>query len=119
MIHGFGAAAIRAAERPLLDAGEPLMLRAAQALADRIRVHLTSNVQRPRPSSGSGPYADAVTGAPHADTAGTAAGSSDAPAPPAQRVLLLAGSGANGGDGLHAAAARSEEHTSELQSRGH
>src|SRR5699024_6809179 len=38
-------------------------------------------------------------------TAGTAAGSSDAPAPPAQRVLLLAGSGANGGDGLHAAAA--------------
>src|SRR5690625_6433387 len=74
MIHGFGAAAIRAAERPLLDAGEPLMLRAAQALADRIRVHLTSNVQRPRPSSGSGPYADAVTGAPHADTAGTAAG---------------------------------------------
>ena len=105
MIHGFGAAAIRAAERPLLDAGEPLMLRAAQALADRIRVHLTSNVQRPRPSSGSGPYADAVTGAPHADTAGTAAGSSDAPAPSAQRVLLLAGSGANGGDGLHAAAA--------------
>lgn len=104
MIHGFGAAAIRAAERPLLDAGEPLMLRAAQALADRIRVHLTSNAQRPRPSSGSGPYADAVTGAPHADTAGTAAGSSDAPAPSAQRVLLLAGSGANGGDGLHAAA---------------
>src|SRR5690625_4590388 len=81
MIHGFGAAAIRAAERPLLDAGEPLMLRAAQALADRIRVHLTSNAQRPRPSSGSGPYADAVTGAPHADTAGTAAGSSDAPRP--------------------------------------
>lgn len=69
MIRGYGAATIRSAEQPLLDAGEPLMLRAAQGLAERIREHLT-------------------------DASGRAA----------PRALLLAGSGANGGDGLHAGA---------------
>jgi len=34
---GFTAAQVRAAERPLLDAGEPLMLRAAAALAAELR----------------------------------------------------------------------------------
>ena len=66
MITGWSAAQVRAAEEPLLAAGEPLMLRAARALADHL-------LTLPEVS------ADA-------------------------RVLVLAGSGANGGDGLHAAA---------------
>lgn len=71
MIRGHTAAAVRAAEAPLLAAGEPLMLRAARALADHV--------------------------AARADTA-------DGRGPGAPRVLVLAGAGANGGDGLHAAA---------------
>lgn len=72
MIRGDTAQAIRDAEAPLLAAGEPLMLRAARALADHVG-------QRLRDAGASG-------------------------AGPAPRVLVLAGSGANGGDGLHAAA---------------
>ncbi|MGP9538917.1 bifunctional ADP-dependent NAD(P)H-hydrate dehydratase/NAD(P)H-hydrate epimerase [Brachybacterium sp. AOP43-C2-M15] len=73
MIRGYGADAVRTAEEPLLAAGEPLMLRAARALAD----HVSSRL---RPGGTTGPAA--------------------IPA----RVLVLAGAGANGGDGLHAAA---------------
>ncbi|MBM7501569.1 hydroxyethylthiazole kinase-like uncharacterized protein yjeF [Brachybacterium muris] len=72
MIRGFSADQVRAAEAPLLDVGEPLMLRAAHSLAGHVREQLC----------------------------GGAIGN----APPTQRVLVLAGSGANGGDGLHAAA---------------
>lgn len=66
MITGWSAAQVRAAEEPLLAAGQPLMLRAARALADHV---LT--------------VSEATSGA---------------------RILVLAGAGANGGDGLHAAA---------------
>ncbi|WP_114853800.1 NAD(P)H-hydrate dehydratase [Brachybacterium sp. YJGR34] len=68
MIRAHSAEQVRAAEAPLLAAGDPLMLRAARALAERTRRRLA--------------------GAPAAGP----------------RVLVLAGSGANGGDGLHAAA---------------
>ena len=67
MLRGHDAEAVREAERPLLEAGEPLMLRAAAALAERAAHHLRS-------------------------------------VPFAPQVLVLAGAGANGGDGLHAAA---------------
>ncbi|WP_341856186.1 NAD(P)H-hydrate dehydratase [Brachybacterium sp. GPGPB12] len=69
-----GAEAVREAERPLLEAGEPLMLRAAAALAERAVHHLRS-------------------------------------APFAPQVLVLAGAGSNGGDGLHAAAILRREHS--------
>lgn len=69
MIRGYDAQAVRDAEAPLLAAGEPLMLRAARALADHVVARF-----------------------------GTEHGSAS------RRVLVLAGAGANGGDGLHAAA---------------
>lgn len=75
MIHGYAAEAVREAEAPLLAAGEPLMLRAAQALAEHVAARLRTTA---RP------------------------GTDRADSPP--RVLVLAGAGANGGDGLHAAA---------------
>ena len=42
MLRGHDAEAVREAERPLLEAGEPLMLRAAAALAERAAHHLRS-----------------------------------------------------------------------------
>ena len=71
MLRGVSAEAVRAAEAPLLAAGEPLMLRAARALADHVHEMLPASAGR---------------------DGGVA------------RVLVLAGAGANGGDGLHAAA---------------
>ena len=68
MIRGYTAQQVRDAEKPHLAAGEPLMQRAAQALADRVLQLLES---RPTPSP---------------------------------RVLLLVGSGDNGGDALFAGA---------------
>lgn len=81
MIIGYSAQTVRAAERPLLEAGEPLMERASRALADQVLSLLAQ---------------DAVPSA-------AAAGDEEALAGSGQ-VLLLAGPGANGGDGLHAAA---------------
>ena len=66
---GWTAAQVRAAEQPLLDAGEPLMQRAAAGLATEIERVLAEREARPG------------------------------------RVLVLAGSGNNGGDALFAAAA--------------
>jgi NAD(P)H-hydrate epimerase len=63
---GWTADAIRAAERPLLAAGEPLMQRAAAGLAREVRAILAGR--------------------------------------PGAAVLVLAGTGDNGGDALHAAA---------------
>ena len=74
MLRAHGAEAVREAERPLVEAGEPLMLRAAAALAERAVHHLRS-------------------------------------APFAPQVLVLAGAGSNGGDGLHAAAILRREHS--------
>ena len=71
--HGYTAAQVRAAEAPLLAAGQPLMQRAAAALADEIgrllaeRARETDGASRPR-------------------------------------IVVLAGSGDNGGDALFAAA---------------
>jgi NAD(P)H-hydrate epimerase len=65
----YTAAQVRAAERPLLEAGEPLMRRASSALARVVREQL-----------------------------GTSGG----------RVLVLVGSGDNGGDALFAAASLAE-----------
>ncbi|WES65690.1 NAD(P)H-hydrate epimerase [Microbacter sp. GSS18] len=68
----YTAAQVRAAEQPLLEAGEPLMARASSALAQIAREE-----------------ADAATA----------------------RILVLAGSGNNGGDALFAAAQLAEEHS--------
>lgn len=73
MVAGYSAAQVRAAEAPHLAAGEPLMRRAAAALAATIRRE-----------------------AGEADAAGTV-------------VLVLAGSGDNGGDALFAAAELARE----------
>ncbi|MFJ4219683.1 NAD(P)H-hydrate epimerase [Curtobacterium luteum] len=69
---GYGADQIRAAERPHLDAGEPLMLRAADGLARVVADLLDDPAVRPGDGPGS--------------------------------VLLLVGSGDNGGDALFAGA---------------
>ncbi|MRX43501.1 NAD(P)H-hydrate epimerase [Agromyces kandeliae] len=74
---GYTAEQVRAAERPLLEAGEPLMRRAAEALADEVSGLLGAN----------GITSDRGT---------------DAAARPL--VLVLAGSGDNGGDALFAGA---------------
>lgn len=82
---GYTAAQIRAAEAPLLAAGEPLMARAAHALAQEI-------------------WRLATAGA--ADVAGHASASGLA-APDASEhdvILVVVGSGNNGGDALFAAA---------------
>ncbi|MFF2372401.1 NAD(P)H-hydrate epimerase [Agromyces sp. NPDC058110] len=71
---GYSAAQVQAAERPLIDAGEPLMQRAALSLADVVSGLLRST-----------------------DAAGRRRG-------PRPVVLVLAGSGDNGGDALYAAA---------------
>ncbi|WP_423919361.1 NAD(P)H-hydrate epimerase [Frigoribacterium sp. 2-23] len=68
MVAGWSAAQVKAAEKPHLDAGEPLMQRASAALADLVDDELRR--------------ADRWPG----------------------RVLVLAGSGDNGGDALFAAA---------------
>ncbi|UQN29846.1 NAD(P)H-hydrate epimerase [Brachybacterium kimchii] len=81
MIRAFTADQVRAAEAPLLEAGEPLMQRAAFALAQRALVHLRGGL--------GGRGDKGPTGA------RTVAGA---------RVLVLAGAGDNGGDGLFAAA---------------
>ncbi|WP_394215331.1 NAD(P)H-hydrate dehydratase [Brachybacterium vulturis] len=73
MIRAYSAQAVREAEAPLLDAGQPLMLRAARALAEHVTDRLRSAASE--------------------ELRGREGG-----------VLVLAGAGANGGDGLHAAA---------------
>jgi hydroxyethylthiazole kinase-like uncharacterized protein yjeF len=81
MIEAWDSGAVRAAERPLLDAGAPLMERAAFALA----VVAVRDVARRRATPGiDGELADGpVRGA---------------------RAVLLVGAGNNGGDALHAGA---------------
>ncbi|GAA5204583.1 NAD(P)H-hydrate epimerase [Microbacterium jejuense] len=83
----YTAEQVRAAERPLLDAGVPLMRRAAAALADVVRAELAGIPSAPVTSS--------IVLEPFLHSA------PDAPRP---RVLVLAGSGDNGGDALYAAA---------------
>lgn len=73
---GYTADQVRAAEAPLLAAGVPLMRRAAAALAAEVRALLDARRSGGAPRSG-------LDGA---------------------RVLVLAGSGDNGGDALWAAA---------------
>jgi NAD(P)H-hydrate epimerase len=68
MIHGWTAAQVAAAERPHLDAGEPLMQRASEGLASEVERLLRATGRWPAP------------------------------------VVLLVGSGSNGGDALFAGA---------------
>jgi hydroxyethylthiazole kinase-like uncharacterized protein yjeF len=84
----YSADQVRAAERPLLDAGVPLMRRAATALAGNVRAELA------------GMGASAVPPASHALEPVLPS----APDRARPRVLVLAGSGDNGGDALYAAA---------------
>lgn len=72
VMDGYGGDQIRAAERPHLDAGEPLMQRAADGLAAIVGRLLDDPAERPADGPGS--------------------------------VLLLVGSGDNGGDALFAGA---------------
>ncbi|KAF2416383.1 NAD(P)H-hydrate epimerase [Microbacterium sp. B35-30] len=81
----FTAEQIRAAERPLLDEGVPLMQRAAAALAGVIRDELATPQTDPTTTGALEPVA------------------SDDPGDPRPRVLILVGSGDNGGDALYAA----------------
>lgn len=78
MINGYSAQQIRAAEQPHLAAGEPLMQRAAAGLADEIRALLRDRAVLLDPAGR------------HPESA--------------RRVLLLVGSGDNGGDALFAGA---------------
>ncbi|MBF4568756.1 NAD(P)H-hydrate epimerase [Plantibacter sp. VKM Ac-2880] len=75
MMNGYTADQVRAAEAPLLAAGEPLMARAAHGLAEELRAVLAER-----------------------------AAELDGTVPDAWRILLLVGSGDNGGDALFAAA---------------
>ncbi len=77
---GYSAEQVRRAEAPHLAAGEPLMLRAASALAEEIRSVLAARGEA------------------------RAADREAAAARGAGRVLVLAGSGNNGGDALYAGA---------------
>uniref|UniRef100_UPI000A40E52F NAD(P)H-hydrate epimerase n=1 Tax=Cellulosimicrobium cellulans TaxID=1710 RepID=UPI000A40E52F len=81
MIEAWSADDVRAAERPLLDAGVPLMQRASFALATVVARDLAR--ARSVVGPGGGRRDGRVTGA---------------------RVVLLVGSGNNGGDALHAGA---------------
>lgn len=90
MIRGYGADAIRQAEAPLLEAGEPLMLRAAAGLAAHVREVLPHLEHRRGPDDLH--VAERTAGRTHGSETGR------------RSVLVLAGPGSNGGDGLHAAA---------------
>ncbi|WP_318152749.1 NAD(P)H-hydrate epimerase [Microbacterium helvum] len=83
----YTAEQVRAAERPLLEAGVPLMRRAAAALADVVRAELAGTPSAPITSS--------IVLEPLLQ---------DDPDTPQPRVLALVGSGDNGGDALYAAA---------------
>ena len=69
---GYSAVQVRAAEKPLLDAGVPLMARAAAGLAAELRTLLAASAR-------------------------------------GRRIVVLVGSGDNGGDALYAAAALAAE----------
>lgn len=88
-VPAYTADQVRAAERPLLDAGEPLMRRAAAALAGVVQELIDEELDE----------------RPEEDV----------------RVLVLAGSGDNGGDALFAASAlqRAEVHILSTGSRVH
>lgn len=83
----YTAEQVRSAERPLLDAGAPLMQRAAGALAEVVRAELGG-----------------VPAAPITSSIALEPLLQDAPDIRRPRVLVLAGSGDNGGDALYAAA---------------
>lgn len=78
LLRGYGADDIRAAERPLIGAGVPLMLRAAHGLAE-VALERLELLERP----------------------GVDRQSRGAASP---RVVVLVGAGDNGGDALYAAA---------------
>lgn len=81
LLRGYGADDIRAVERPLIDAGEPLMLRAAHGLAEVALDRLGRRGRLGRLGADQEVLGDA-----------------------SPRVLVLVGAGDNGGDALYAAA---------------
>ncbi|WP_426325024.1 NAD(P)H-hydrate epimerase [Microbacterium sp. E-13] len=83
----YTAQQVRDAERPLLDDGVPLMQRAATALADLVRAELDG-------------IGDDVITAESRTLESVTRGAPDTSRP---RVLVLAGSGDNGGDALYTA----------------
>ncbi|MEF2977560.1 NAD(P)H-hydrate epimerase [Subtercola sp. YIM 133946] len=98
----YTAAQVREAEEPLLAAGVPLMARASAALAAETRKMLAERRAAGRGATAAGGVAtdhdrsaDGVVIGEFADGAGV---------PGPARVLVLAGSGNNGGDALFAAA---------------
>ncbi|MGR0318931.1 NAD(P)H-hydrate epimerase [Agromyces sp. ZXT2-3] len=97
--HGYTAEQVRAAERPLLEAGEPLMQRAALALADEISrlVATTPPASKTATDAAGAALGGTIAATDRADAAGAAA--RDRPL-----VVVLAGSGDNGGDALFAGA---------------
>ncbi|MGR0218400.1 NAD(P)H-hydrate epimerase [Agromyces sp. ZXT2-6] len=98
---GYSAAQVRAAEHPLLAAGEPLMQRAAAALADEIaRLLDAASARRVIPPASSDTDAAATVGA----NGITRAGDQSTDAAPRPLIVVLAGSGDNGGDALFAGA---------------
>ncbi|GAA1060550.1 NAD(P)H-hydrate epimerase [Agromyces bracchium] len=99
---GYTAEQVRAAERPLLAAGEPLMQRAAEALADEVSRLLAEAVPRRRVM----PLAPSDTARPASfgETGNTRAPDETTDAAPPPLVVVMAGSGDNGGDALFAGA---------------
>ncbi|GAA1058296.1 hypothetical protein GCM10017608_06980 [Agromyces luteolus] len=99
---GYSAEQVRAAERPLLAAGEPLMQRAAAALADEVSRVLAERLPRRRvmPLAPSDTARPASFGGSDSTRAGDE--TTDGARPPL--VIVIAGSGDNGGDALFAGA---------------
>ncbi|WP_022901344.1 NAD(P)H-hydrate epimerase [Humibacter albus] len=110
MIRGYSAEQIRAAEEPHLRAGEPLMARAAAGLADVIRQELDAGVgggarvgRDARAGGGARASEESRAGVDaRARALAGARPGADPGTPP--RVLVLVGSGNNGGDALFAVA---------------
>jgi len=110
VIRGYSAEQIRAAEEPHLRAGEPLMARAAAGLADVIRQELDAGVgggarvgRDARAGGGARASEESRAGVDARARALAGARLGAGPGTP-PRVLVLVGSGNNGGDALFAVA---------------
>lgn len=99
----YRADAIRAAERPLLESQkspDELMMCAADAVAQAAAVMLRA---APEPNAGDRAYGGRLAGAGHVPVPAVADPTADR-LPGDPRVVLLVGSGGNGGDALYAGA---------------
>ncbi|WP_165065579.1 NAD(P)H-hydrate epimerase [Marisediminicola senii] len=101
MVDGYSAAQVREAEAPFLAAGEPLMQRAAAGLAEEIGRLLDSGV----PGRSAGAETESMPDSLAAETVVSVAPVAGS----APQVLLLVGTGNNGGDALFAGEALAAE----------